>query len=59
MKTPQDFERMLKCVEGTFAAEGMKLSQRTKDDLLRLAQGKVDYRQLIEAAKQRHTKIEK
>lgn len=49
-------ERKIKCLSGTFAAEGMTISQSTLSNIERIAQGKADYHQVIHELNEKYGK---
>ena len=49
-------ENMLKNVQGTFAAEGMTLSESCRNKLDRIIEGKVTYQQVLSELKTKYEK---
>ena len=49
-------ENMLKNVQGTFAAEGMTLSESFRNNLDRIIEGKVTYQQVLSELKTKYEK---
>lgn len=55
MKNTSNFEQRMQCLIGTFAVENMSIAPHVAAAIQRLDAGEVDYRQLVAAAKQRHS----
>lgn len=46
----------LRNIRGTFAAEGMTISKSTRDNLDRIASGKVSYQQVLQELRTKYKK---
>ena len=46
----------LRNIRGTFVAEGMTISKSTRDNLDRIASGKVSYRQVLQELRTKYKK---
>lgn len=54
--SPSQHENHIRNIRGTFAVEGMTISDATRKNLDRIASGQVDYRQVLEELRKKYEK---
>ena len=54
--TNLNHEKNLKCLEGSFAVEGIELSKQTRENLRNLSNKKTSYKELIGQIKNKYSK---
>lgn len=55
-KQAAQYDSNLRNIRGTFAAEGMIISKSTRDNLDRIASGKVSYKQVLQELRTKYKK---